>query len=414
MKGLAMIKNNKIVKIFQRLKSYIQYFLVSLIIIIVTFWGNHAFSQVPYFFSSGKIKLFIYPDTLKRFFVLTDQMQKSFTIWDVDSSSFSSFESPQSLRLMDNNMPSNIVPLSKTKIGVTTFNQKEDKIICNYSIYEFKEKHTQIVFTSSDEYTYSGLCSVDGVSCLLLKKKNSRFDIRRCNDYTILQHNQEYTNSNISGDDYNYRFLSNGKSFRFRQSHDIIEVWDNIRNRLINSFDGGGFLSGVEVDIHNAHGIFYSVTNGDLLNHKEMITGCVEIRSLDSGLRKTQLLLPSIEPEDGAVFSPVNSKLILIWSHKLQTAYLWDIEYNVIRLKILIPCGNKLKYCNYSLKDQNNHDNKSSTIVNEDESYKLYGAFSSNGQSVSFITENLCIYEFSIETGEIIKFYKLPMRFHDE
>jgi hypothetical protein len=406
-----MLTNNITVKKFKAIGKYIQYFLVLLFITFVTFCSDYAFSQVPYFFSNGKTKLFIYPSTLKRFFVLTDLNQKHFIIWDIDSSSLSSFESPQSLQLTDNNMPSNIVPISKTKICATKISQKEDTIICNYSIYKIKEKQTQIVFTSDDEYTYSGLCSVDGVSCFLLKKKNSRFDIRRCNDYTVLQRNQEYTNFNISGDDYNYRFLSNGKSFRFRQSHDIINVWDDIRNRLITSFDGGGFLSGVEVDSHNIYGIFYSVINSDLWDHKEMTTGSIEIRSLDSGLRKTQLLLPSIEPEDGAVFSPVNSKLILIWSHKLQVAYLWDIEYNVIRLKIQIPCGNKLKDCHSFSKDQSNNNNKPPTIVNEYESYKLYGAFSSDGQRISFITENFCIYEFLVETGEIIKFCNISVEF---
>ena len=169
-----------------------------------------------------------------------------------------------------------------------------------------------------------------------------------------------------------------------------IDNWDRLENKKLSSFDGAIFLTGLEIDKTEESGIFFLPINyhdqSKAVSYSVSVNRCVQIRSLATGQIFAQLV--SDDPIMGAKFSPTDHRKILTFSWLSRKALLWNspprLDHSgeiIIRITIPAPSIDDAQYSVGS----------------------FFGTFSSDGEKIVFITNDLRIYIYATETGELLR-----------
>jgi hypothetical protein len=310
---------------------------------------------------------------------------KNIVAWNIDTDTKMTFQIPD--EQTDEQYRTIIPYFSNQKYGMLTYNNKNSII---YAIYSANNNKNTKNFESDEQYFNYHLLRVNNKNCIALVKRDLTYDIRTVDAWQILNKGsknvlRELVNIDSRGiaiDHLTERFYIES-IISPREVH----IWDCVNKKRITSFDGSCVGIKNAVDNSGEYGVFSMFIDSLSSQGKLKKTSNVQIINLQSGKMQSQIIYDS---PTGACFSPIDSRVLLLWSNSNKNAIIWKspMFYGVETGEIMA----RLKLPSDYTKNQQDIDND---IV--------YGTFSSDGKKIVFITEALNVYIYSAATGKYLK-----------
>jgi hypothetical protein len=344
---------------------------------------------------SGKYNISVVDKLSQRYVLYYD---KDFaTIWDVDS------ETQMTIKLPYLSEIAVIFPFFKEqKVGILSYEQKkiDGHLILKYRIIHLDKKQFVEEFDCDIDYYTHHLIEYDNKDCCLLIKADLTFDIRALSNWSLVTcSNKEKLPQNIT-ELWQCFYITKlfYINYGIEKQDSEVQVWNLTESKHITSFSGISPFTGIAVDRSGMLGVFYTIADYTTSTKKIKKKRIIQVQTLNAGKIQSQLIYEGTP--HGIKFSPVNPRVILIWSESpKKEAILWQWstlpnESNKIIAKIQLPLSLAAK-----IKPKQNP--KQDTDSND---LSFVGAtFSSDGKKVIFFTNNFLAFIYSAETGKLLK-----------